>query len=580
MAKLGRVRRSQLITTYGVGAIVAVEEESVMVAGIDAWPAGTPDVHEPRLERKLKVRGFVRPPATGKDGGKDIPVIRFPMMYSCPACNLLARHNQLADPNQNKCNACGVPLIPSRFIMVCDKGHIDDFPYFEWVHLGMKFAPGTAHQLSISTAGASASLEGVEISCKCGATRTMKGAFAKNALKGVKRCTGARPWLGLRDDNCLETPRGLQRGASNVYFAVTPSSLSIPPWSEGAFKIINRYWAVLSAIPDVALLETIKTMKLSQGTPYKPEDLVLAVQQRKSGDDSGGYTNAEFRYQEYEALTVGKDEVSRDQDFVCVSAEDAVAEVAPWFDQVMLAKRLREVRALECFTRLRPPSPADPPDRRAALSASTVDWLPAIEVLGEGIFLHLNRERLEQWEELEAVKQRASRVHANYAARAAAVGAAPDRIITPRLLLIHTLAHILINEWSLECGYPAASLRERLYVSQPGAPQQMEGVLIYTATTDSAGSLGGVVAQARPGRLGATVAEAVRRASWCSADPLCIEADAAGVDSLNLAACHACLLLPEVSCEEANVLLDRALIVGTPDAPEIGFFTDLINQTP
>jgi hypothetical protein len=206
-----------------------------------------------------------------------------------------------------------------------------------------------------------------------------------------------------------------------------------------------------------------------------------------------------------------------------------------------------------------------------------LDWLPAIEVLGEGIFLHLNRERLEEWEQREPVKQRAARVNANYVARATAFGTAPDRVITPRLLLIHTLAHILINEWSLECGYPAASLRERLYVSQPGDHHQMEGVLIYTATTDSAGSLGGVVAQARPGRLGATIAQAVRRASWCSADPLCVEADAAGVDSLNLAACHACLLLPEVSCEEANVILDRALIVGTPESPEIGFFADLVN---
>lgn len=405
----------------------------------------------------------------------------------------------------------------------------------------------------------------------------MKGAFAKNALKGVKRCTGNRPWLGLKDEGCLETPRGVQRGASNVYFAVTPSSISIPPWSEGAFKVINRYWAVLSAIPDVALLETIKAMNLAKGSPYKAEDLVLAVQQRKKGDESGGYTNAEFRYQEYEALTIGKDEVSRDQDFVCVSAEDAVAEVAPWFDKVMLAKRLREVRALECFTRLRPPAPGDPAERRALLSATPLDWLPAIEVLGEGIFLHLNRDRLQQWEELDVVKRRVKKVNDNYIARATAFGAAPDRVIAPRFLLIHTLAHILINEWSLECGYPAASLRERLYVSQPGEEKKMGGLLIYTATTDSAGSLGGVVAQARPGRLGATLTEAVRRASWCSADPLCIEADAAGVDSLNLAACHSCLLLPEVSCEEANVLLDRALIVGTPEQPEIGYFADIIN---
>ena len=104
----------------------------------------------------------------------------------------------------------------------------------------------------------------------------------------------------------------------------------------------------------------------------------------------------------------------------------------------------------------------------------------------------------------------------------------------------------------------------------------MCGLLIYTATSDSAGSLGGVVAQADPRALEDAVGEAVQTASWCSSDPLCAEADAAGVDSLNLAACHACVLLPEVSCEEMNLFLDRALLVGTTEEPEVGFFRELV----
>jgi hypothetical protein len=100
----------------------------------------------------------------------------------------------------------------------------------------------------------------------------------------------------------------------------------------------------------------------------------------------------------------------------------------------------------------------------------------------------------------------------------------------------------------------------------------MAGLLVYTATSDSAGSLGGVIAQADPGRLEVTIQEALERVSWCSADPLCSESEAAGVDSLNLAACHACVLLPEVSCEEMNVLLDRGLLTGTPGNPSLGLF--------
>jgi hypothetical protein len=142
----------------------------------------------------------------------------------------------------------------------------------------------------------------------------------------------------------------------------------------------------------------------------------------------------------------------------------------------------------------------------------------------------------------------------------------PDRSVTPRLVLIHTLAHAMIDQWALDSGYPASALRERLY-----ANENMAGFLIYTATSDSAGSLGGVIAEAEPARLSASVRELYARATWCSADPLCIESGPNGVDGLNLAACHSCMLLPEVSCEEMNTLLDRALLVGTPEAPEIGF---------
>jgi hypothetical protein len=123
----------------------------------------------------------------------------------------------------------------------------------------------------------------------------------------------------------------------------------------------------------------------------------------------------------------------------------------------------------------------------------------------------------------------------------------------------------LINEWSLDGGYPAAALRERLY-----AYENMAGVLIYTATSDSAGSLGGLVAQGEIDSLASSLPAAFERAGWCSNDPLCMESEASGADSVNLAACHACVLLPETSCETNNSFLDRALLVST-GVP--GYFT-------
>jgi hypothetical protein len=183
------------------------------------------------------------------------------------------------------------------------------------------------------------------------------------------------------------------------------------------------------------------------------------------------------------------------------------------------------------------------------------------------VFIALNEHRLSEWERRPGVIRRISSISANYRRIFDEQGREPNRVVTPRLVLVHTLAHILIAQWALDSGYPAASLRERLFASGDGA-----GMLIYTATSDSAGSLGGVIQQGRSLSLEASLREAVDRAAWCSSDPLCIEADAAGVDSLNLAACHACVLLPEVSCEEMNVLLDRALIAGAPGAPELAFF--------
>ena len=583
----GGARRSQIVTTYGVGAIVALEDESFMVAGLEEWPvSGAPDLHEKRLARKLGVFGFRRPPASGKSKYQDVPVVRFPKVYFCPGCDgRLEEHRRFSSPDKNRCNSCGEIIVPSRFVIVCEKGHIDDFPYFEWVHKGTSKRGDreakVSHLLKIKTGGTSASLSDIEISCSCGVpTRTMEGAFSKLALKGIKKCTGYRPWLGDRELPCECTPRTLQRGASNVYFSIVDSALSIPPWSEGAFKLLNNHWTVLRAIPDEALAGVISAAGMTKNTAYTPDELADAVRARKKGEAEGDESGKDLRGEEYEALCLGKPERSRDQDFVCVSAQGTDPRVNAFFDKVMLATRLREVRALRGFTRLLPPAglPEDV-DRAAKLSKEKLDWLPAIEVRGEGIFLRLSIPALIEWETRAAVKERAARININYRRRCEQFGVVPPRVVTARLVMIHTLAHVLINQWSLDCGYPAGSLRERLFVTSPDVIKPMAGLLIYTATSDAAGSLGGVTALGVVNRLGPALREAMENASWCSSDPLCIEADATGADSLNLAACHACVLLPEVSCEEGNGLLDRGLLVGTLEQPDLGYFSPLVRQT-
>jgi hypothetical protein len=139
------------------------------------------------------------------------------------------------------------------------------------------------------------------------------------------------------------------------------------------------------------------------------------------------------------------------------------------------------------------------------------------------------------------------------------------------------LAHILINQLVYECGYGTAALRERLYVSADlSAP--MAGILLYTAAGDSEGTLGGLVRLGRPELFGPMMQRALSRASWCSADPVCSEhLGGQGSRQANLAACHACVLLPETSCETMNDGLDRAMIVGTPDFRGRGFMAELLD---
>jgi hypothetical protein len=571
---LGGVRRAQMITTYGVGALVAVGSQSFMVAGIDHWPDPVEDddlfIHEPRLERDLHVSGFRLPPASESKLRGDIPVVRFPVFHSCPESGVLTEFWHWGTPTgAPTCEEHERELVPSRFVMVCDKGHIDEFPYYRWVHAGSPPA-GRCEQMTIEASGRSAALRDIEVSCSCGKRVTMEGALGGSALEDVIDCTGRMPWLGkdVREENCDAKPRAMQRGASGVWFSAVASAIDIPPWSQGVQKLIARHWKALGKARH--LRDLIEDMGLAAGTGYSADDLVRAVQRRRRTEAGLEEDSARDRkVEEYEALTRATPEEGRVQTFVCVPGPDGSLAPELGLSQVMRVERLREVRVLQSFSRLAALGPADRAKRGAPLYNvdSRPDWLPAMEVIGEGVFLTLDQQRLGEWEQRDVVRARAALIDAAYRNLFPSTGGEADRTITPRFLLLHTLAHAIINEWSLDCGYPAAALRERLYASDT-----MAGVLLYTATSDSAGSLGGIVAQTEPERLFPSIGRALDRTAWCSADPLCIEATASGVDSLNLAACHACVLLPETSCEEYNTLLDRGLLLGTPDTPELGFF--------
>ena len=590
LRKLGQARRSQLVTTYGVGAMIAVENESFIVAGHDSWGAhDAPKIFERRLAQLLGVDHFRLPPAKDADAAYDgVRVHRFPEYYTCPKCEQLLRFRYFNSPhNLAVCVECGnEKLVPSRFVVVCDDGHIDDFPYWRWAHRGTDREQSNGDcVLSMRTVGASASLRAIRIRCSCGIPEvSMEGAFSKRALQEIGyRCSGSRPWLaGGAATACDEEPRTMQRGSSSVWHPIVQSALSIPPWGEGIHALVEKHRLLgkesgyvrtyLSDRPGVldqvgATVEDVLEVIAAADEADIPISEDLPVVQRTSA----------LRRQEYERLVRGNPEKhsAEWQPFVCERPHgDASLLASLNIERPMLVKRLREVRALAAFVRGELPSEADADSRRCDLRDQSTEWLPAIEVTGEGVFVRLSETRLREWEKQPEVLARAERIRQHHrdvlqarARKKSRVGADPESHVTARQLLLHTLAHALILEWSLDCGYSASALRERIYTDQ-----DMAGILIYTATTDSAGSLGGLVAQGEPEKLEQSVRSALSRAQWCSNDPLCMESEASGSGSLNLAACHACVLLPETSCESMNGFLDRGLLVGEADSGLTGYF--------
>jgi hypothetical protein len=555
--------------------MIAIDEASYIVAGLEEWKVNrAQQTHEPRLQRALGVSELYLPPAESPYYGAALR--RFPNFYSCQRCTLLQPYGRFG--GKGSTCACGGSLIPSRFVLACEDGHLGDFPYWAWVHRGAQDATPCKKDLRMITTGRTASLRSIEIVCGCGRRASMQGAFRRNELRKLHiRCSGGRPWLSGDQGvaGCTKAPRTMQRGSSAAWFGVVRSSLAIPPWSAKVQQSIDSRYTMWRGESDAVIARQAENAGLISGK-VTVQHIIDAVRRRERLEEPGPSDEADLdmnlKAEEYEQLCapINADEIDEGDDFECrpIDGDPPLPEVS----QVMLVTRLREVRVLQSFTRVEPPSAADPAARRAPLSAGELNWLPAMEVAGEGVFLRLSEERLRAWEAQPEVRARAKQIIDNYekllARRAEASGRpAPPSRVTARSILIHTLAHVLINEWSLDSGYSASAMRERLYTDEG-----MAGLLIYTATSDSAGSLGGIVRQGEPARLHRTLTSALKRAMWCSADPLCMESGAGGSDGLNLAACHVCSLLPETSCEHNNTLLDRGLLIGWPEQP-MGFFS-------
>ena len=591
-------------------------------------------VIEPRLAEMLDVDHFRSAPADKKEDRKPnlvLPVLRFPTWYLCPTCKQMEKENlsregwiQCRNP---KCKGIfgnkRERLTQVRFAAVCRHGHLQDFPWSSWVHRQVN--PNCQSKSFRYSAKGSSSLEEITIEClaeNCNAKRNLAGIMnssfnedgseksflSSNLEKGDNDylCQGNKIWLGENShDNCGQHLRAVLINSTNAHYAHVESAIFLPQKfsqanDEEIFRLIKKSKIkskirMLVALEDGEEKPSEIAAKLKSGNngleQYELDDITKAVATflGKSSEPQSQQTHRgrsrqkimqEIRDEEYELFAHSK-EIELDELLIRkAKVTEGLDEFSGFIDMVSLVEKLRETRVFAGFSRLLANRPEDGPDPQKLLwdkwpLQKKDRWLPAAAVQGEGIFLRLSENKLKEWESREDVIQRAKILQKNYDEVVAKYGW-ENRDVSPRLLMMHSLAHLLINQLVFECGYGAASLRERLYVSND-TNKPMSGIMIYTASGDSEGSMGGLVRMGKPENLSKVLRNSISSARWCSADPVCGETKGQGPDSLNLAACHNCLLLPETSCELFNRLLDRNLVVGSPEGETYGFFSDIID---
>lgn len=621
----GPVRRGQLISPFGPGAMMVLPDGvSVICGGLDHWfkhesgDAKTIDkeeylVDEWRLAARLNVPNFYLPPDHRTDMRGDptnsqltVPFLRFPQWHYCTRCGLMKKI-PLVTKSRLKCTECETKgwtkyIIQVPFVAMCDAGHIQDFPWLEWVYQTANPPANPPPIRLLSTGGMT--LAGQKIKVDGGPERTLAGITnAKpdgsdtdlsrllDSSKTPFLCPGHRPWLGTEQgEGCGRPLRGTLRSAANVYFAQIHNSIYLPrsddeTVAEAVLILekppISTFIGILTSTGAVPIPSHLRAQYRDLVHEYTDRQLEQAIATvckggREQFDHQTPGDDAEtgFRRQEYDTLVT-----ATDFDQLVLRPADLnkyKREFSRFFTHVTLVHKLRETRALTGFTRVFADTDGDLTHLQGMLRLNQPDkmWLPAYTVFGEGIFLTLDEQRLQQWEAIPEIQHRIRPLLARYQALRQSRHLR-DRRVGPRYILLHTLAHLLINRLTFECGYSSAALRERLYVSgNPVAP--MAGILIYTAAGDAEGTLGGLVRMGKPGRLEPLLDRALTGARWCSADPVCMEmgkSGGQGPGSLNLAACHGCCLVPETACEEFNRLLDRGLLIGPLNNPEYGFFS-------
>lgn len=590
------VRLSHLLLYSSVGAIVRGTEYLMTVKDIRQWRGPDNDVpgrvipYVEQVKSSLGIEKDLREPpiasvsAKGRVDGAWIPAQRFPAWMICPSCSFLYyRPWKNPDPapfpmcRHGACEKKG-RLEQVFWVLIHEEGHMADLPWHFLAHRQSRapsqrqcradFSEEPYLKLARDRHGGVMRLHCLR--CKVSAPFDSTGRLHFGSK------TWRQPWIPEPPPEKSEDELGavVEINDVRIHSPEVNSALVIPPESrvkrgsveDKLYSNSSMRSRIESAKTDFAKKQAVSM--IANELDCEKSEIRTAMNKIKDGYPLYGenITRGQLLESEWKALTEKIPDVKEDEDFVTSHKSDgwralqkehhnkksATRKVLDIIDRVIAVNRLKEIMVLHGFRRMS--GDLVPPD-----IVGQSDWLPALELHGEGVFFTLNESALRDWESQDAVQERARLFDLRYQASGHDFNYVTT--ITSRFLLLHTISHMFIRELEAEAGYPAASLKERIYCSNTGNVR-MAGVLVYVAIPDVVGSLGGLEEIAEPKKFLRLITRVFERTKWCSLDPVCSEHEGQGPNLLNRAACHACALVPEPSCAHGNTLLDRSFLKG------------------
>jgi Domain of unknown function (DUF1998) len=614
-------RLSQLISTFGPGAMIDLPTRSVVVGGLEQWDMKGNSfsvLPEPRLtmrlEQILKEQGRLDPaarltlrtPPTSVDARDGIPrgvsAPIFPTWFVCEQVETnasgvkatrrrrLVRWQDLDSKGRRKFqydDGRKSDVTPIRFVCACDNGHLQDIDWRWVVHGSM-----ACHEpMWVEEKGTSADPADTSIVCGCGRRLSLQDTFQPGRLG---KCRGERPWLLDRDPaGCNDNLKLLTRTATNTYFPQVHTVISLPSEEDELSQLVDELSGDLSsvqAVEDVAQAKKFNPKVSATLGTYSDRDVYDRLQRIRDGAKADATRSPKFS--EFDIFASGHAEIGANHPTAKLYAQtlsrcdwdkaDAGLDVSG-IKNLVAVHRLREVSCLYGFTRFEAaPSGSDGDIEDIQLSvrgapiSRDADWLPALEQFGEGVFIHFEPAAISAWLKNGPTVTRNEKLLAGYGHWQKRFSSKAPAFPGTVYVLLHSISHALMAEIALDCGYPASSLKERIYaLSSIRGGQEIDrcGILIYTASAGAQGTLGGLVSTAP--RFVKILKSALDRLRICSNDPVCADHepdDRSGDRATHGAACHGCLLIAETSCEMRNLFLDRALLVSTMAENRSGFF--------